>query len=397
MSNGLEQPYGAFKPPRIPLDLRCILLATGGFLTAYALDGLLASIWDVASPVAQMLGLLAGEIGRVAFLGDGFRLAMGSVWGIEPYGLEWWQALVTGLVFFAVWSVFGGAMLRVAALRLTRDEPLPLKDALRFGFGSAKDFLLVPVLVVLFALFFSVLNMAAGLVMSLWGLGSSILVIVLFPLVLLSSLLIIMAIVGGVVGLPLMWSGIAVERNGALEAVSRAFSYVSARPFRFFFANLLIFVLMSAVMLVGRYFESTVKTTLKAGIVRQSFDDLVSKEPRPVETLKDAYQNHEAVQREERGIADLQNIRNAKWYDTLGFLVMWFLLSLFLLGFRGYALYVFLGGTASLYLHLRQDVDGTDEQEVFLEEEELPPPEETARWVGEGEAPAAGEPSGDES
>jgi hypothetical protein len=391
MSNGLDQPYGAWKAPRIPLDLRCILLATAGYLAVFGLDhALRAAFGHDDSPVAQMLGLLAGEVGRVAFLGDGFRLAMDHVWGVRPFDLTWPQAFATTLAFFAVWAVFGGAMLRCSVLRLTRDEPLSIADALRFGGRSFKDFLLVPVLVALFAAFFSLLNVAAGFVMSLWFVGSSLLAIVLFPLVLLSSLLVILAVVGGLVGLPLMWAGIAAEQNGALEAVSRAFSYVSARPFRFFFANLLIFVLMSAVTLVGRYFEDTVKTTLKGGIVRAKLDDVVSEEPRSLNELQDPYERHEVTRRRQEGIANLHNIGNAPLYDKPGFFWMWLCLSVFLLGFKGYALYVFLGGTASLYLQLRHDVDGTDEEEVFLEGGDAAPTEPEPRWVAEG-GPAAGE------
>ena len=88
-----------------------------------------------------------------------------------------------------------------------------------------------------------------------------------------------MALVGGVLGLPLMWCGVTVERNGALEAVSRAFSYVSARPIHFFFTYLLIFVLMSAVTLLSGYFESSTKISLRAGIVRTArklMDGIVS-------------------------------------------------------------------------------------------------------------------------
>ena len=97
--------------------------------------------------------------------------------------------------------------------------------------------------------------------------------------------------------------------------------------------------------------------------------------------------SHDAVRRGQEGIRWFPNIKNAEWYDWLGFLWMWFFLNVFVLGFKGYALYVFLGGTASLYLHLRRDVDGTDEEEILLEGEEEAVPEPQPRWVGESGAP----------
>ncbi len=392
MSQGMDAPHPGFRPPRVPFDLRCVSLAACGFLLVTVADTLLSSWWGCASPVAQMMGLLAGQIGRIAFLGEGFRLATTPLWGIEIYDLAWWQALLTGLLFFGIWAVFGGALLRVAALRLTRDEPLSLGEALRFGLGAGRDFLLVPVLVLLFAGFFAALNLLAGFVMSFWFVGSSLLSILLFPLALISSLLILLAIAGGLVGLPLMWAGVATERNGALEAVSRAFSYMSARPFRFLFAYLLLFVLMGAILLIGDSFEWTAKSTLQAGIVRSDLDDMVRREP-PADVLANpAASNHDRVLRDKRGIAALQNIRNASWYDALGFLWMWLFLNVFLLGFKGYALYALLGGTVSVYLELRRDVDGTAEDQIGgLPEPEGATGEPEPRWVGPDSPGGAGD------
>ncbi len=389
MSQGMDAPKPGFRPPRVPFDLRCVFLATCGFLLVSLADMLLSSWWGCASPVAQLMGLLAAQLGRLAFLGEGFRLATAPLWGIEAYDLAWWQALTAGLLFFAIWAVFGGALLRTAALRLTRDEPLSLGEAVRFGLGAGREFLLVPVLVGLFAGFFVLMNLLAGLLMSLWFVGSSLLSLLLFPLTLISSLLILLAIAGGLVGLPLMWAGVATERNGALEAVSRAFSYMSARPFRFLFGYLLLFVFMGAILLVGDAFEQTAKATIQAGIVRGDLDDMVQRSP-PADVLGNpAARNHERVLREARGIAALQNIRHARWYDALGFLWMWLFLNLFLLGFKGYALYALLGGTLSVYVELRLDVDGTAEDQIGgLPEAEAAGGEPSPRWVG---APESGD------
>ncbi|MGH7163641.1 MAG: hypothetical protein ACREID_09160, partial [Planctomycetota bacterium] len=370
MTNGTELPQGTFRAPRVPFDLKCLILATGGYLVLFLVNQTLEGWWEEKSPIGQMVNLLADEIGRIAFLGVGFERAMAGIWGLEPHGLTWWQSIVTCFLFFLVWAVFGGAILRVASLRLTRDEPLSLRQALAFGGRNLRAFLLAPVLVALFAAFFALCNVVAGLVLSVWGLGSSLLAIVLFPLVLVSSLFIILAVVGGVFGLPLMWAGIAVEQNGALEALSRAFSYIFARPLQFFFGYFLVFVLMSIVLLVGNFFESTVKNTTQAGVWRTEFHDLISTSPNEdVDVLEQPYRGTETVQRKEKGITDVRNVREARWYDTLGFLWMCGLINAFLLAFNGYALYLFLGGTASLYLQLRREVDGTEEEEIFLEAE----------------------------
>jgi len=389
MEPGLENPYGSFRAPRIPLDLRCVAMGAVGWGVLQAADTWMAHLFSTDSPLGQLMGLLRGQLQRVAFVGDAFELSAGALWGAEAYRMPWWQGAVAALVFFAVWAVFGGALLRIAALRFTRNEAIRPMAALRFGAANAATLLAIPVLVALFALVLAGLNALAGFVMSLWLLGSSILAVVLFPLVLLASLLAVLALVGGILGLPLMWAGATVERNGALESVSRTFSYVSARPFHFFFAYLLIFVMMSAVTLLEGFFEDTAKTTLKAGIVRTSLDEAVSRPPPDVGALQGPMRDHEQTRRRVRGIADIRNIasEDLAWYDKPGFFWMWLVLFVFLLGFKGYVIYLFLGGSMSLYLLLRREVDGTHEDELAQasedEEGARGGEDEQPRWVGE--------------
>ncbi|MDH3590947.1 MAG: hypothetical protein OER88_03660, partial [Planctomycetota bacterium] len=71
---------------------------------------------------------------------------------------------------------------------------------------------------------------------------------------------------------------------------------------------------------------------------------------------------------------------------------MWLFTHIFLLGFKGYALYLFFGGTLSLYLQLRYEVDGTDEEEIdphIDEDDDEGPDGSQPKWVGD--APAATE------
>jgi ABC-type multidrug transport system fused ATPase/permease subunit len=382
MSQGLDLPQAGFRAPRVPLDLRCVMLGAVAWLAVRGLDLLLAWALKATRPVAQLVDLVADQIGQVAFIGPAFRMGMAAIWGQQEHSLAWWETLVTALLFLAVWSVFGAAILRTAALKLTREEPLSLREALRFGGKNGPSFLLAPVLVVAFAGFFVLCNAAAGLLMSIPLVGSSLLALVLFPLVLVSSLLVVLALLGGFVGLPLMWAGIAIEQNGPLEALSRAFSYIFARPFRFFFGYFLVFVVMTVVVVAGSHFERTVKETVKLGVWNDNLDSLISLKPREPDVLHDPFKEAERPQLEEDGIGNLRNIERAGWTEYVGFFWMWLLLSAFVLGIHGYALYLFLGGTVSLYLQLRREVDGTEEEEIYPESEADAAPPAEARWVG---------------
>jgi hypothetical protein len=376
MTEGFEAPQTGFRAPRVPFDLRCILLGAAGYLVVMLADWILGLLFHVSSPVQGLTAQLVGHLG---------------VFGKSATGpaLNWWQFTITLVVWISVWALFGAAILRAAALRLTRDEPLSLKDCLAFGGKNWLCYLRAPVLLALFAVFFILCNMLAGLVMSLWGVGSSILNLVLFPLVLISSLLVTFSVVVGAVAVPLMWAGIAVEQNGALEAVSRAFSYIFARPFRFLFGYALLFLLIAIVVFLAGHFEITVQQSLKAGIVRAELDNLVSYEKAMGDALDAPARDAPHVARWRAGIANIRNIKEAPWYDTLGFAWMWILLSAFLMGFKGYAVYVFFGGTASLYLQLRQEIDGTEETEIYppLEDEFESGEGVEPRWTGE-EPPA---------
>ncbi len=387
MSQGLDQPQAGFRAPRVPLDLRCVMLGAAAWLAIRGADILMAWALKATRPIAQVVDLVARQLDSVSFVGTAFRTGMTAIWGEQHCVLEWWEILFTAFVFILVWSFFGAAILRTAALKLTRDEPVSLREALRFGAKNCPALLLAPVLVLLFALFFVACNALAGLVMSIPFVGSSLLALVLFPLVLVSSLLIVLAVLGGFVGLPLMWAGIAIEQNGPLEALSRAFSYIFARPFRFFFGYFLVFVVMSNVVVAGAHFERTVKETLKIGVVDGGLDDLIAKDSGAPDAVEDTYRNSGREAREARGIGDLGNLARAEWTDYIGFLFMWFCLGAFQLGIKGYALYLVLGGTISLYLQLRREVDGTDEEEIYPESEA--DAGEEARWVGTQEKGAA--------
>ncbi len=66
----------------------------------------------------------------------------------------------------------------------------------------------------------------------------------------------------------------------------------------------------------------------------------------------------------------LKAVDEASWGHKLTALVFWIFLNLIWFGIFGYALYWFLGASTSVYADLRADVDGTEEDEIYLEEEE---------------------------
>ena len=361
MVNGTEGMQGHFRSPRIPFDLRCLLLAFFGFLVMGAANEVLALLYGTENPLGYIFSLVANELGRIAFFGEAFRYSIQSIReSADPGALTWYETLFTVFIFVSVWGVFGGAILRTAALRLTRDEPLTLKQGLTFGVGNVKDFILAPALVGLIVIFFALCNWLTGWLAGIPFAGTMVLVFIFVPMALISTLCLVLAALGGIVGFPLMWSGLSVEVNGPLEAFSRAFSYLFARPLQFLFSYLLLFLLMSVVLYVGDHFQAAARETIGAGVGVWNSD------------LQAAIGGADT---------DLDGL------DWFAYQVTWFLVALCGVLFKGYAIYVFFGGSASLYLTLRREVDGTDEEEIFLGENDpgRPPSGDggAARWVGD--------------
>ena len=377
MSNGFEHKPMGLRAPRIPFDLRCVALAAMGYLVLLLADWLLAEAFSKPAPILQCALLAFGMLGRAG--GPILEVLFGRALATNLAG---WQVFLTTAIFLSTWALFGAAILRATALRQTRDDPLSIGEALSFGGRNWVTFINAPLVVLAFAGVFTLFNMFVGLVMSLWLVGSSILAIILFPLALLCSLLITLSVLGGLIALPLMWAGIAIEQNGALEAVSRTFSYLFARPVRFFVGYGLIALIVMVVLYAGSYFELTVKETLRWGVIRTELEEQITKDPVRVEGRhRDAFAAASKTRKQRAGIADLRNFAKARWYDKVGFFWMWLLLSMFLLGFKGYAIYAVFGGTVSLYLQLRRDVDGTDETDIHPPDDE--PAAAEPKWVGE--------------
>jgi hypothetical protein len=128
-----------------------------------------------------------------------------------------------------LWAVFGVAIARAAGMRIARDRSIGFREALGFAVANVRAAILFPVLVACAIGFFVAANGLIGLVAQIPYLGPIVL-LVGFPIALLFTLAALMIGVGGVLGLGLATASFGIERNGTLDAVSRAYSYLCSRP-----------------------------------------------------------------------------------------------------------------------------------------------------------------------
>jgi len=394
-------PRTYFRAPRVPFDFRALALGVLGFIV-YSLGGdLLSAIFrpgDLGDNVAFDIpgGFLAwalGLFGHVPHIGPEIERLISRALRINPGDLNQygpWDLALGGVWFLAVWSFFGLGIHRITTLRIARDEGMSIGEALRFSARHWTTLLLCPVIIVAIIAVFWGCNALAGLLESIPGLGG-VLAILLGPLRLVSTLLIVLVGVGGIFGMPLISAAASWECNGSLDAISRAFSYLFARPLQYFWNYFLIFLFTGLILLVGGWFMTVYASSLDSGNMSDVMT--VALDP-PAHRITSGAQagklhpDYEALSSEAQDIykdldldapgADLsmppamrfKTVTAVPWTYKLNVLVYWILLNLVWLGVSGYALYWLIGASSSVYADLRNEVDGTEEEEVFLEEDD---------------------------
>jgi hypothetical protein len=390
-------PRTYFKAPRVPFDFRGVAIAILGYIVYWAGGLLLSAIFSKGGDIpGAFLTAAATLFSGLPFLGevipDFLLTVFGASRSLDLADYNFWQVLLGGVWFFAIWSFFGQAIHRIASLRIARDEGLTLFEALQFSLKNWVTVLLAPVIVGVAIAFFYGCNAFAGLLISIPVVGQ-LLGLILIPLAAISTLLILLIALGGIFGLPLIGAAAAWERNGSLDAISRAFSYIFARPLQFFWNYFLIFLFIGVILLVGSWFIWTLTKSVDAGVWDDHLTVAIDRPQRdPTEgsdyadlsrEAQDYYVSQLQAQSENpgrtfgrfRGRPFAHHFRavsdgSLPFLKKLNILVFWAFINLIWFGIFGYAVYWFLGASTSVYADLRADVDGTEEDEIYLEEEE---------------------------
>lgn len=258
----------------------------------------------------------------------------------------------------AVWSVFGGAICRIAALALTRDERCGLKAALKFGLYRFLSFFTAPLFPMLGVLAFAIPAILLGLLSYFGDVG-----------LLISGILYFVAAIFGVMtaallipllfGWPLMWGAIATEASDAFDALSRSYAYVTQRPLHFAFYS----AISLAVGVLGLFVASVI-VVVSLGMTDWAFS-LGAGDERLAEI-------HVAVE-------DVMYYPQAIAGDgpqlTQGAKIIHFWRGLVARIIDGYVYGFFFIAATAVYLLLRYDVDQAELDEVALEDEvRFPPP-----------------------
>lgn len=220
-----------FQAPALALRGRVLLLATLGLLAVWLLDAML-----LPAPTAEetQAVVVAPTVERIARSGTA---PLSDAWQAlsQPF-----VALAEGEVSFAnaiacvwriaVWGLFGGAILRIAALSYTREESPDVAGALRYAWHYKAGTWGGPGLILagLTAVWLPLLLVRLAMQVDwLAPLGA-----VAWPLLIVAAVLTTIYTIGVALGWPLASAATAADGSDAFDAVSRMFAYVYQKPLR---------------------------------------------------------------------------------------------------------------------------------------------------------------------
>jgi hypothetical protein len=330
----------------------------------------------LAEPLNKLLIPVIKIVDPHASVGTRFYLLLVILWGV------------------ATWAFFGGVITRIAAVQLTGKDRISLTQAVRFVADRYVSYLLSPVVPIGVVAAITIGLMVFGFVALipivgdvLYGLG--------LPLLLLGGLIMAVLLVG-LVGYPLMFPTLSVEGSDTFDALSRAYNYVFQAPWQYLWnaAVALVYgvVVTFFVVLMG---SLTVYLT-KWALTQTPLTQTTKQEPYYLFVYAPETYGWKkllladtpiAVQEDVKVVAERTVVTypyvdpaRAKAYEDsyqvwnylgAGLATVWLVLTLlFMLGF---AYSYFWSAATAVYLNMRQVVDDTEWDEVYLDEEAEPP------------------------
>jgi hypothetical protein len=250
-----QERRGLFDGLSVPHTPTATILAAVGLLLYYC--GVRALEEGTGIPGTGHCRLIAGMLGNVSVHGGALGSWLADLGGWANAATSY--TLATWVLFWGwnavTWAFFAGAVCRIAAVKLAREEVIDFKDALRFAATKFLPNLLSIVFVLVFAAFFLLFcnGTLAGWIGRIPYLGDLALG-VFFPLVLLSTFLAVFVSALGLLGFNLSAAAIATESSDTFDGVSRAWNYVLARPWQVLLTLSAIFMYLTLVVFFGQAF-----------------------------------------------------------------------------------------------------------------------------------------------
>jgi len=268
--------------------------------------------------------------------------------------------LIYCIIFFliglVVIAIAGGAICRISALQFARDEKPGLTESLRFSIKKFTSFVtspLVPIAIIIFIGFFIFL---LGLVGNIPRAGE-LLIGIFMLLALIAGALIAVVSIGTVAGFNLMFPAVAYDGSDCFDAISRAFSYVYAKPWRMGFYTAIAAVYGAICYVFVRFFAFLLlwvtHRSLQLGVFGGN-KKLTTIWPGPTFT----------------NLVDIPDLAAANWSETIAAVIIYLFLLAVVLLVVSFIISFYFSANTIIYSLLRSRVDNTALEDIYTPFEE---------------------------
>ena len=270
-----------------------------------------------------------------------------------------WFALINTVGMLGIWAMVGGAVTRMAAVRVAREESVPMKQALCFACRKWPSTVTSPLIPFGVLVFLAVLMGAlTGVPLMIpylgeWAVG------LLFFLPLLMGLVLALIFVGGAFSVGLQWPTIAAEGSDSFDAISRSISYISSRPWKYLFSTVFAIIYGCATFILVKFV-----TFLTLRITHESIAAFSWGEGETTDKIARLWELPTlATPWPQPGFEQFWAEGSAMYVFVFWVWVVLAVMMAFLVSF-------FFCSQTVIYFLMRRSVDATDIEEVYMEESE---------------------------
>ena len=263
------------------------------------------------------------------------------------------------LFFLIIWAIFGGAIARIAAVHVARDEKISIRQALSFSTSKFLSFVRRRSFRCSSSCSSAWSSPSAGSLGTSRGSGRS-WSGEFFFLALAAGFIMTLVLLGLAGGFNLMYPTIAVEGSDSFDAISRSFSYLYARPWRLAFYTVIALIYGALTYLFVRFFIYLLL------YLTHTFTGLFFfKQTDSTAALWDTMWVNPFVNQRLMYNIDFLTLGPAQDIGA-ALLAFWVYLTIGILG--AFAISFYFSSNTIIYYLMRNEVDATELDDVYLEQ-----------------------------
>lgn len=290
---------------------------------------------------------------------------------------EWSYFVLVILWTLATWALFGGAITRMVAVQVARREKIDMGEALKFSIKHYLSYLSAPMFPLLFVLLLTVALIVFGLFHLIPAFGDIVVDGIGFPIVLIIATVMAVLLVG-LVGWPMMYATISSEGSDSFDALSRSYSYVYQCPWHYLWYSFVAIVYGGVLVFFVALMGSLMVYLGKWGLSQTPFAAAANREPSYLFVYApESYHWREMLLQGSKaetaaGAVDTSVLtKDFYFWNYVGAILVAMWLYLVFLMVVGFSYSYFWTATTIIYLLMRREVEDTDMDEVYMEEEEM--------------------------